>query len=67
MDPFSLGDGCKIDLDAVEFDPTDAVNKLLGSGTPQSRPDALYHTLAYIMRLLFEPELQILTQRKSLS
>jgi hypothetical protein len=32
MDVFSLSDGSKIDLDAVDFDPTDTVNKLLGAG-----------------------------------
>jgi hypothetical protein len=34
MDVFSLSDGSKIDLDAVEFNATDAVNKLLGAGWP---------------------------------
>lgn len=32
MEIFSLSDGCKIDLDTVNFDPIDVVNKLLGAG-----------------------------------
>lgn len=67
MDLFSLSDGCKIDLDAVDFDPTDAVNKLLGSGISPTYPKVLYHMLPYVMCFKSEFGVQILTQRKSLS
>lgn len=64
MDLFSLSDGCKLDLDAVEFDPTDAVNKLLGSGASPTCPNAIYHAVSYHILLIIDFGLQILTQRR---
>lgn len=33
MEPFVCAEGAHVDLDAVDFNPVEAVNHLLGAGT----------------------------------